>query len=580
MHELVIRAGSVVDGTGAPARHADVAIDAGRIVEVGDVPGRGVREIDAAGSIVTPGWVDIHTHYDGQVTWDPIVAPSSVNGVTSIAMGNCGVGFAPARPDRHGWLIGLLEGVEDIPGSALAEGLPWDWESFPEFLDAVDRRPHTIDIGAHMPHAALRTYVMGERGADHRVVPTEDDITTMRSLLAEAVDAGALGFATSRTEVHRTGDGDFVGTMSATPEELLGVTSALTAARRGVVQLVSDLYLTTDDSQVEREMALLARLAREVRRPLSFTVEQVDAAPNRWRDMMALIDRLNAEGLDVKGQVANRPIGLVVGLSASANPFQHTRSYREIQHLPLAERVAAMRTTEVRDQILAERRGKAMTGFAEVLTARFDRLFPMADEPDYEPPPESSLAALAARNGRPADEFTYDAMTADDGGKLFYLALNNFADGNLDVVREMLTAPNALFGLSDGGAHCNFICDATFPTTSLTLWARDRARGPRLPLEHLVHHQTQRPAAHVGWRDRGVLAPGYLADLNVIDLDRLQLHRPYIKADLPAGGTRLLQAATGYRFTVKSGSVTFVDGESTGEFPGRVVRGEQEGPAR
>jgi N-acyl-D-aspartate/D-glutamate deacylase len=327
-------------------------------------------------------------------------------------------------------------------------------------------------------------------------------------------------------------------------------------------------------------MALLRRLARELRRPLSFTIEQVDAAPDRWREMMALVDDLNAEGLDVKGQVASRPIGLVLGLSASANPFQQTPTYRGIAHLSLAARVHEMRTDAVRAQILTEFRATSARGFAQVVATRFDRLFPMAEVPDYEPRAETSLAARAAQAGRPADEFAYDALIAGGGEELFYFALNNFAAGNLDAVREMLTAPNALFGLSDGGAHCNFICDGTFPTTSITLWARDRDRGPKLPLEHLVHHQTMRPAAHVGWHDRGVVAPGYLADLNVIDLDNLRLHRPYLAADLPAGGTRLLQTATGYRVTVKSGVVTFVDGESTGAFPGRVVRGEQAGPAR
>ena len=579
MYDVVIRGGTIFDGTGAPGRSGDVAVDGGRIVEVGDVGARGRREIDADGAIVAPGWVDVHTHYDGQVTWDPIVAPSSVNGVTSIVMGNCGVGFAPARPDRHDWLIGLLEGVEDIPGTALAEGLPWDWESFPEFLDAVDRRPHTVDIGAHMPHAALRTYVMGERGADHREVPTAADIDTMRRLMAEALDAGAIGFATSRTEVHRTGAGEYVGTMTSTAEELLGITSALTAAGRGVVQLVSDLYLTLDDAQVEREMALLDRLAREIGRPLSFTVEQVDAAPDRWREMMGLIDALNADGFDVKGQVANRPVGLVLGLSASANPFQHTRVYREVEHLPLAERVVALRDEGRRARVLDEVRTRELRGFAEIVASKFDRLFPMGEVPDYEPTRDTSMAGLAERAGVSMHEYAYDAMTANGGTDLYYFALNNFAAGNLDDVREMMTSPNALFGLSDGGAHCNFICDASFPTTSLTLWARDRTRGPKLPIEFLVHQQTQRPARHVGWLDRGVVASGYLADLNVIDLEALQLHRPHLVADLPAGGTRLLQEATGYRATLKSGLVTFEDGEATGECPGRVVRGDQPAPA-
>ncbi len=578
MHDLVIHNGLVVDGTGTPGTVADVAISQGRIVGVGRDLGAAHHEIDASGLVVAPGWVDIHTHYDGQVTWDPVVEPSSVNGVTSIAMGNCGVGFAPARPDRHDWLIGLLEGVEDIPGTALAEGLPWDWESFPEYLDAVDRLPHTVDIGSHVPHAALRAYVMGERGADHTVAPTADEIASMRRLVGEAIDAGALGFATSRTMIHRTGSGEYVGTMTASAEELIGIAGALTDRGRGVVQLVSDLYLTDRPDHAEREIALLRRIAREVRRPLSFTVEQVDAVSDRWRDMLAMIDGLCAEGLDVKGQVAPRPIGLLLGLSCSVNPLQATPTYRRIAKLSLAERLAALRDPEVKARIIAEHPHHMPQGLVAMVLSAFERMFPLGDPPDYEPTADTSVAAVAGRSGREPIDLAYDLLVANDGRDMFYMPLNNYASGNLDDVREMMTAPNVVFGLSDGGAHCNYICDATFPTTAVAHWCRDRTRGPGLPLEHVVHHQTQRPAWHVGWNDRGVIAPGYVADLNVIDLAALRLHPPRLVADLPAGGTRLLQAADGYRWTVKSGAITFVDGEWTGATPGRVVRGAQPDP--
>ncbi|MCX6519774.1 MAG: amidohydrolase family protein [Actinobacteria bacterium] len=579
MHDLVIRGGLVVDGTGSPGVVRDVAVEGDLIVEVGTDLGRGRREIDAAGLVVSPGWVDIHTHYDGQVTWDPVVAPSSVNGVTSIAMGNCGVGFAPAATDRHDWLIGLLEGVEDIPGTALAEGLPWDWESFPEYLDAVDRRPHAVDIGAHVPHAALRAYVMGDRGADHTAVPTTAEVAAMRRLVGEALDAGALGFATSRTAIHRTGAGEFVGTMTASAEELIGIAGALTASGRGVVQLVSDLYLTEDDELAEREIALLRRIAREVRRPMSFTVEQVDAVSTRWRTMLDVIDGLCAEGLDVKGQVAPRPIGLLLGLSGSTNPFVATPSYRRIASLPLGERVAALGEPAMRERILAEHSQRVPPGLAGFVLTGFERMFPLGDPPDYEPTADRSVAAMAARAGQDATSFAYDLLLANGGRDLLYMPLNNYAAGNLDEVREMMTAPNVVFGLSDGGAHCNFICDASFPTTAVAHWCRDRSRGEHLPLEHVVHHQTQRPARHVGWRDRGVVAPGYLADVLAFDLSTLQLRPPRLVADLPAGGTRLLQEADGYRWTVKSGIVTFEDGTWTGETPGRVVRGERPSPS-
>jgi N-acyl-D-aspartate/D-glutamate deacylase len=419
---------------------------------------------------------------------------------------------------------------------------------------------------------------MGERGADHTVVPSADEIAAMRALVAEALDAGALGFATSRTHIHRTGAGEFVGTMTATAEELIGIASALTDAGRGVVQLVSDLYLSDDPAHAEREIELLRRIARGIRRPLSFTVEQVDAVADRWRQMLAVVDGLVAEGLDVKGQVAPRPIGLLLGLSGSVNPFQITPTYRRIAHLPLDERVRALLEPGVKERIIAEHPNRLPGGLVGVVYTAFDKMYPLGDPPDYEPTPDRSVAAQAARLGVDPIEHAYDLLVANGGTDLLYMPLNNYAGGNLDDVREMMTAPNVVFGLSDGGAHCNFICDATFPTTAVTHWCRDRSRGEGLPLEHVVHHQTQRPARHIGWNDRGVVAPGHLADLLVFDLATLQLRPPRLVADLPAGGSRLLQDAVGYRWTVKSGAVTFVDGEWTGETPGHVVRGAQPSP--
>ena len=575
MHDLVIRDATIVDGTGRAPTTGDVAILGSRIVEVGSVSSRGKREVAAHGRMVAPGWVDIHTHYDGQVTWDSRVEPSSVHGVTSIVMGNCGVGFAPARPDKHDWLIGLLEGVEDIPGTALAEGLPWGWESFREYLDTLARRNYTVDVGAQVPHAPLRAYVMGERGADHTVRPTADEIDRMRAIVQDSLDAGALGFATSRTVIHRTRDGDFVGTMTASAEELLGIGQALVDSGRGVFQLVSDLYLTDDQAQVDREIALLGTIARGLRRPMSFTVEQVDHAPDRWRVMLEAIARWNAEGLDVKAQVAPRPIGLLQGLSCSVTVFSACPAYAEVAKEPPAIRAALLRDPARREAILAQHGPRLPAGLPGRALSAFERLFPLTEWPDYEPHADASLAAEAERLGKPVIDHVYDRFVEGDGSAIFYMPLNNYSRGDLEDVRAMMTSPHALFGLSDGGAHCNFICDASFPTTALAHWGRARTRGPLLPIEMIVHHQTQRPALHVGWADRGVVSPGYLADLNLIDLDRLRVAAPRVVADLPAGGSRLLQDAEGYDMTIKSGFVTYEAGAATGREPGRLVRGAQ-----
>jgi N-acyl-D-aspartate/D-glutamate deacylase len=579
MAELVIRGGTVVDGTGAPPVRADVALDGDRIVEVGRVEARGRRELDADGLLVTPGFVDIHTHFDGQATWDPVLAPSSWHGVTSIAMGNCGVGFAPARPDHHEFLISLLEGVEDIPGTALAEGLTWEWESFPEYLDALERTPHTVDLGAHVPHAALRAYVMGERGADHTEAPTHDELTRMVRLVAEAMDAGALGFATSRTEAHRTSRGQNIGTLRADAAELLALVEAVGRSGRGVIQLISDAYQTTDDDFAAAELDLIEAMARTSGRPLSFTVQQALHSPDRWRHLMGRVDRWVADGLDVKGQVALRPIGVVLGLEATVNPFLPCPSFQEVARLALPERVAALGDPDRKARILAEHSafaessgGSGATGFFRQLATSFDLVFRLDDPVDYQLDAADALGARAAREGRDPASDVYDALLELDGRRLLYLPLFNFAKRDLSDLAEMVQQPNALFGLSDAGAHCGAIIDASATTSSLVQWARDRRDGPPLPLEWLVHGHTQRNARHVGWHDRGVVAPGYLADLNLIDYPALACAHPEIIRDLPAGGRRLVQRADGYRATVKSGVVTFADGEHTGALPGRLLR--------
>jgi len=564
MLDLVVRGGTIVDGTGAAPFSGDVGVRDGRIAAVGRVDEPGRRTLDASGLLVTPGFVDVHTHYDGQVTWDAQLSPSCWHGVTTVVMGNCGVGFAPVRPGTHEYLIKLMEGVEDIPGTALAEGIAWgEWESFPEYLDAIARRSYAVDVGAQVPHAPLRFYVMGERGADHEQAPSAGEIEQMGRLVRDAVRAGALGFTTSRTKNHRASDGRFTPSLTAGSEELLGISRIFGEAGQGVFEVVSDFAGREQEWQLFREMV------RQSGRPMSISIGQNDASPEAWRAMLAAIGEANRAGLPMKAQVAARAIGLLLGLEATLHPFSSHPSFRELAALPHAEKVKRMRDPALRRRLLAEQPAPAFA----MLVWQLERLFALGDPPDYEPPKEKSVAAEAARLGISPAERVYDLLLEQDGHALLYRPFLNYSHFDLGAVREMLLNEFTVPGLGDAGAHCGMICDGSFPTYLLAHWGRSRTRGERIPIEQLVKGQTADTAALVGLHDRGRLAAGLAADLNLIDFDRLGTRPPEVVYDLPAGGKRLLQRASGYEATVKSGVVTFEKGESTGELPGRLVRG-------
>jgi N-acyl-D-aspartate/D-glutamate deacylase len=556
--DLVIRSGTVVDGTGAPARTADVAVTDGRISQVGRVEGSGARDVDADGALVIPGFVDIHSHYDGQATWDERLAPSSWHGVTTTVMGNCGVGFAPCRPDERDRLIELMEGVEDIPGTALHEGIPWEWETFPEYLDHLAGRSFDIDLAAQVPHGAVRLYVMGERGARGEAA-TADDIVEMGRIAREAIDAGALGFTTSRTTNHRTSRGEPTPTLTAAADELVGI--AMAVAGRGVFEVVSDF------TDLAREFATMRRIVSESGCPLSISVAAEDhRAP--WRELRDLISEAAADGLAMKGQVGARAIGVLFGLQATLTPFLGAAAYREVAQLPLDQRVTALLDPDRRRVVLAEI-GERDQG---PLT-RFDRMFELGDPPDYEPAPARSIAARADAEQREPGDLAYDLLLADGGCGFLYYPFHNWVDGSLDDVHEMLGDRNLVPGLADGGAHVGTICDASYPTTLLAHWARDRSPG--LSIEWVVQRQCRATAETVGLLDRGLLEPGMKADVNVVDHANLRLHPPYMAFDLPAGGKRLLQRAEGYLHTFVSGDEVYADGEPCGALPGRLVRGSR-----
>ncbi len=564
--DLVIRGGNIADGKGGDLFEADVAIRDGRIVEVGKVAGKGKEEIDAKGKLVTPGFVDVHTHYDGQVTWSQDITPSSQNGVTTAIMGNCGVGFAPCKPTDHTRLIQLMEGVEDIPEPVLSAGIPWEWESFPDYMNWLSKRSFDMDIGAQLPHAALRVYVMGERGA-RRDPSTEEDNRAMAQLAGDAVRAGALGFSTSRTLNHRTSTGDFTPTLKASEDELSAIAAAMHAQGRSVLQFVLDL------STIHEDLPMMLRIAENIKCPISFSVTQNDRAPRRWRQTLDEINAAAARGLSVTAQIAARPVGLLLGLELSRNPFQTHPSYKAIAHLPLKERLARLHQPEVRAAILSET--ATSTDDPLFFKPNYDKMYLLGNPPDYEQPPENALGARARAMGKKPEELAYDAMLSDEGRGMLYVPFLNYSDGNLDATREMLTDPNSVPGLSDGGAHCGIICDASFPTYLLTHWTRDRKRGEKLSIPFVVAAQSQRTARAFGLHDRGVIAPGFKADLNVIDYDRLHLHPPKVHYDLPVGGRRLLQQVDGYDATIVSGVVTQRAGRATGNRSGRLIRGAQ-----
>jgi N-acyl-D-aspartate/D-glutamate deacylase len=561
-HDLVIRAGTVVDGTGGAARTADVAIDGDRIVAVGTVSGRGAREIDADGAVVAPGFVDIHTHYDGQATWDDRLQPSSGHGVTTVVAGNCGVGFAPVRAGDEDMLVELMEGVEDLPGVVLREGLSWEWESIADFLDALDRRRYDVDLAAQVCHAPVRVYVMGERGAN-REPASATEIAEMGRLAAEGIAAGALGFTTSRTLNHRTSRGEPTPTLTAARDELVGIAAAMGDTGRGVLQVVSDFSRQDEDET-------LLEMMRASGRPLSFSLLQT--APGvGYRRRLDLLDRANAEGLPMRAQVAARAVGILVGLEGTVNPLGRCPSYLAVADLPLAERARALAEPERRERLVAEA-GQAMRGLPPIM------VFELGDPPDYEPAPEGSVGARAERLGLDPMELYVDLLLADEGRALLYVPFLNYSDGNLDAAAEMLAHRHTVPGLGDGGAHVGTISDGSFPTTLLTHWARDRKRGTTFDLPFIVHRQSRATAEAVGLLDRGVLAPGYKADVNVIDFEGLTLSPPRMAHDLPAGGKRLLQDARGYLHTIVSGVETYADGQPTGDLPRRLVRGAQAEP--
>jgi len=568
--DMVVRNGLIYDGTGEEPFSGDVAMDGGRIVAVGAIDVSGRKEIDAAGRMVTPGFIDIHTHYDGHVTWEERCIPSSEHGVTTIVTGNCGVGFAPVKPEDRERLVSLMAGVEDIPEVVMTEGLEWNWRSFPDYMDVVAEHRHDVDIALQVPHAALRLFVMGGRAVVHGQA-TPEDIAEMARLTREAIRVGAIGFGTSRALQHRSSKGESISTARAAGDELIGIAEAMKAEGRGVFQLLNDFH---DGASIGEEFALMRKVAEISGRPLSYTLHQKRSYPDGWRDLLRLTREANAQGAEMRAQVIGRPTGVMLGFELTAHPFIGCPGYRPIAHLPFDEKVAALRDPGLRTRLIAEE-ATDDTQPAFAISRLFNRMFEVGAVPDYEPDPATSIAVRAQALGIAPAELAYDLLLEDDGHALLFVAAQDYEEGDLEVTRAMMEHPDSLLGLGDGGAHCGIVCDASYPTHMLAYWGRDRTRGPRLPLPWIVRAMTGQPAEAMGLVDRGLLKPGYVADVNIIDADAIQLARPTVPYDLPAGGRRLVQQATGYVATIKSGVVTYRDGQHSGALPGRLLRGHE-----
>jgi N-acyl-D-aspartate/D-glutamate deacylase len=571
--DLIIRNGTIIDGLGGEPYVGDVAVKDGAIAAVGAVNGAAAtQEIDATGLLVTPGFVDLHTHYDGQSIWSDRMTPSSANGVTTVVMGNCGVGFAPCRQEDHDVLVDVMAGVEDIPGVVMTDGLPWTWETFPEYLDAVESRRRDIDVAAYLPHSPLRVYVMGQRGAD-REPATAQDLARMRALAAEAMEAGALGFASSRFSIHKTESGSPIPSYDAAREEIEEIAKGVVDGGGGLLQFVPDLPA----GGYQPVLQTVFDVAEDLGLPVTFTLIVANSGDPSWQDAITMVEKANKHAGDVRftAQLLPRPIGVVIGLELSANPFVLYPSYREIAHLPLAERVAEMRRPEVRARILADKPG---TGHPLLYVAQaWDWIYPLGDEPDYEPDPSTSIAARARARGVSPMEEAYDRLLDDDGHAMLLVATSNLPNNSLDTVGDLLHRDDVVLGLGDGGAHYGMICDAGYSTYFLAHWARDRASG-RFTVAEAIRELTSVPARIAGLGDRGRIAVGYKADLNVIDHSALRVHKPVIRTDLPAGGRRLDQTADGYVATIVSGEIIAHNGVPTAARPGKLVRGRKSAP--
>ena len=564
MFDLIIKNGLIYDGKGSEPFKADLAISKEKIVEIGVIDGKAKEIIDAEGKIVTPGFVDIHTHYDGQVTWDPYLRPSTYHGVTTVVMGNCGVGFSPCKPNQRDWLIGLMEGVEDIPGTALHEGIDWEWESFPEYLDALERKPLAIDVGTQIPHGAVRAYVMGERGINHEEASPEE-IEKMKQIVQEAVRAGAYGFSTSRTEKHNDVNGNLTPSITAHKNELVEIAKSLGEIEKGVLQGISDFY------DFDSEFDIFKTMSKESGRPISITVEQQDARPEWWIQLLDGIEQAQSEGINMFGQVPPRATGILMGLTATLNPFRFYPSYMEIADLSLEDRVEIMKREDFREKLLQEK-GVSINPLVDEIVTSYGKMFKLGEPANYEPDTKDSFKSLADSSNMTAEEIAYESMLEKEGKALIYHPLFNYQTGDLSLVEKMLKHPYTISGLGDAGAHCGAISDASFPTTLVQHWSRDRTKGEKLPLETVIKMQTSETANLLGIEDRGVIEEGYKADINAIDYEGLTLHEPEIINDLPAGGRRLVQKASGYDYTIVSGEIAFIKGEATGVLNGRLIR--------